>query len=294
MRKIQFFFIVVVAFLAGLAGAWVLQASKASDGKATVESAYDRVMRTQTIRCGYIVWTPAILKDPNTGQLSGIFYDYTQELGKALHLKIEWTEEMGWSDFPAALESGRVDAMCAGSFANSARARMIDFTQPIFYEPMYVYVRTDDTRFDNNMTLINDPAITIISVEGATTSLVAMQDFPKAKNTQLPEMTSLSESFVSLVGGKGDVVIMPSPPAREYDTHNPGKIRRVPAKAPLRFFGVSIALGGGQDRLRRMLDFATEEMLASGQVEKIIIKYDNNPDDLLRVALPYQKTETAP
>jgi ABC-type amino acid transport substrate-binding protein len=294
VRKSGIIFFVAVAFLAGFGGAWVFSLRTGSSlNMAPKESTYDRVMRTQTIRCGYLLWNPVLIKDPNTGQLSGIFYDYLEGLGKALHLKIEWTEEMGWGDFPAALRSGRIDAMCAGGWANSTRARVIDFVRPIFYQTMYAYARVDDKRFDNNLGAINDPSVTIITVEGATGSVVAAQDFPKAKNMQLPEMTSFADSFVSLVGGKGDVVITQSSTGIQYDAANPGKIRRIPATAPLRFFGTRIAIDAGQERFRRMLDFASDEMLASGEIEKIIEKYDNNPDSILRVALPYKNLDAS-
>ena len=36
------------------------------------ESAYDRVMKTQTIRCVYAVGAPWISVNPNTGEKSGI------------------------------------------------------------------------------------------------------------------------------------------------------------------------------------------------------------------------------
>lgn len=39
------------------------------------ESSYDRVMRTRTLRCGYGIFQPMIMKDPNTRKISGIFVD---------------------------------------------------------------------------------------------------------------------------------------------------------------------------------------------------------------------------
>ncbi len=293
MRKSQFVSVLVAAFLAGLAGAWVLGMQAGKSVSASPESTYDRVMRTQTMRCGYVLWTPFMLKDPNTAKLSGIFYDYVESLGQLLHLKIEWTEETTWGDFPAALKSGRFDAMCGGSFSNPARARVIDFVQPILYQPLYVFVRAGDTRFDNNIDNLNDPAVTIITVEGTTPSIIAAHDFPNAKNFHLSEATSLSENFVNLVAGKGDVVILYAGAGTEYDAYNPGKIRRVLTKAPLRFFGNSIAIPGGEDKFRRMLDLTTGELFASGQIEKIITKYDKNNGDVLRVALPYQNPDIA-
>ena len=123
-----------VALLAALAAVWL---AGGSDSKAQ-ESVYDRVIRTGTLRCGYFLYPPVLSKDPNSGEFSGIFYDYLSELGKALSLKVEWAEEIGLGDAPAALESGRIDAMCAGMFLTAQRARANDFVMPIYYLPMYM------------------------------------------------------------------------------------------------------------------------------------------------------------
>lgn len=39
------------------------------------ETAYDRIMRTGVIRCGYIPYAPGLTKDLKTGEFGGIFYD---------------------------------------------------------------------------------------------------------------------------------------------------------------------------------------------------------------------------
>ena len=281
--------LVILVLLIGMIGVYTLQQQPSGQSQPLVkESAYDRVMRTQTIRCGYITWKPFFVKDPNSGALSGIFYDYTEALGKALNLKIEWTEETSWGDFPAALGSGRFDAMCAGSYPNSARARVIDFVRPILYQPAYAYTREGDKRFDNHPEAINDPQKTIAVVEGSTMNLIATQDFPHAKDFLMPEMTSLADSFVSVASGKADVTLSNATTAEEYMHDNPGKIRRVENSAPLSIFPNALAVGGGQDRLRRMLDIATGETLNSGTIDAILAKYPGDSDTLLRVSQPYK------
>ena len=252
------------------------------------ESAYDRVMRTQTIRCGYAVWPPSIIKDPNTGSLSGIEYEYVEALGAALKLKIDWAEEIGWGDFPAALEAGRIDAFCVGPWPNSARARQVDFVQPIFYQPLYAYARADDLRFDNNLDAINNPNITVATIDGEMSSMIAVKDFPQAKTMQLPQLSTASEPMLNIVDKKADVAFTDPVSFAEYDTKNPGKLRRIPSKMPIRVFGVPLAIARGQDELRRMLDTSTIELLSSGQIEKIIVKYEQYPGTLLRVAPSYQ------
>ena len=50
------------------------------------ESVYERVIRTGKIRCGYAVWQPVLMKDPNTGAFSGVYYDYMNLLAARLGL----------------------------------------------------------------------------------------------------------------------------------------------------------------------------------------------------------------
>ena len=286
MSNSRFVAVILAAVLAGMLGAYLLPAAHHSASTSATESTYDRVMRTQTIRCGYAVWPPLLIKDANSGQLSGMEYDYLQALGEALHLKIDWAEEVGWGDFPVALNAGRIDAFCAGAWPNSSRARQIDFTTPILYQPLYAYVRADDHRFDNNLAAINSPSVTTVTMDGEMSSLVTAADFPQAKTVQLPQLSSPPELLLNVTSGKGDVTFTDSYTAAEYAANNPGKIRRV-TSPPLRAFGVPLAIAHGQYEFARMADIATEELLASGKIEKIITKYEREPGMFLRAAPPY-------
>lgn len=58
------------------------------------KSAYERILESGEIRCGYVVWPPMFIKDPNTGEFSGIFHDYMKTAGKSLGFKINWVEEV--------------------------------------------------------------------------------------------------------------------------------------------------------------------------------------------------------
>ncbi|MDD5587262.1 MAG: transporter substrate-binding domain-containing protein [Alphaproteobacteria bacterium] len=296
MRKPNGLWLVAIALLAGFAGACVAAVAqpflmKADGVRSPHDDVYDRVMRTQTIRCGYGIWPPLLNKDLNSGELSGIFYDYVEELGKALKLKIVWAEEIGGADFAAALKAERVDGMCYSIWPGAARARELDFTAPVYYVAQYAYVRADDKRFDNNVDSINDPSVTVVTVDGNIDQLIAASDFPKAKSFQLTGLASQAELFANVVAKKADVAIADNAAASNYMAHNPGKIRRLAAKAPLRVFGNTIAIAQGQDRFRRMLNTATQELLDSGKIDRIIAKYEEHPGDFLRVAPGYRISE---
>ena len=290
MSNARFVFVVLVAFLAGILGAYALSSSQhVTPAAQAAEDTYDRVMRTQTIRCGYSLWPPFLSQDANTGALSGIFYDYLEALGAALHLKVEWSEEVGLGDFPAALKAGRIDAMCLTVWPKATRAREADFTDPIFYTPLYAYARGDDRRFDGHLEAIDDPGTTVTVIDGEMGALIAASDFPKAKTLQLPQLANATELFENVATKKADILFADPATAADYAANNPDKLRRVESKTPIRVFGNTIAIGMGQEKFRRMINTAIGELMSSGQIEKILTKYEKHPGAFLRTTPPYQQ-----
>src|SRR4051812_116596 len=67
-----------------------------SPKNSTKESTYARVLRTGEIRCAYEPYAPALMKDPNTGEFSGIFYEIMTEVARRLNVKMNWVEEVGY------------------------------------------------------------------------------------------------------------------------------------------------------------------------------------------------------
>jgi ABC-type amino acid transport substrate-binding protein len=272
--------LVVVAFLAFHA-APALAADK--------ESVYDRVMRTGTIRCGYGVWAPALIKDPNTGQISGTFHDYVEAMGKALNLKIEWTEEVAWGDYIAGLTNDRFDAYCTEVALNAERARQVDFLTPIMYLAGEIYVKAGDTRFDGHPEKLNSPDIKLTTVEGDVYAKISNREFPLAKKLELPQLATTADIFSSVADGKADALITQSDSGADFMKNNPGKIRKVKLDGgPFRASPVSISIKGGEYRFQRMLDIATVEMLSNGTIKSILDKYDPNRTGAIDTAATYK------
>src|SRR5262245_6810925 len=67
----------------------------------------DRVLKSGTIRASYAVAAPLCMKDPNTGQLSGVGVDILNEAGRRLSLKVAWVEETGWGALFEGLNTDR-------------------------------------------------------------------------------------------------------------------------------------------------------------------------------------------
>lgn len=252
------------------------------------ESTYDRVMRTGTIRCGYVVWAPMFMKDPNTGVYSGIFYEYMEAVGKALDLKIEWTEETTPAGYVEALRLGRFDMLCSADWPNASRGKYLDYADPIFFLPLVPFAREEERRFDNNKDAIDDPSVTISTIDGEMSSIIARQDFARAKTVSLPQNADASQMLMNVTNGKADITITALTTGLAYQEKNPGKLRRVPLPRPVRLFPNTLSMRLGEDSLRQMMNTATRELQYSGVIDKIIDKYEQYPDSILLPSRPYE------
>lgn len=250
------------------------------------QSAYDKVIKSGVIHCGYGVWAPNMIKDPNTGALSGFFYDYMNALAASASLKVEWSEE-SWSDYPAALKAGRIDAMCAGIWPTASKAREMDFTIPINYVAVHTYVRADDSRFDNALEKLNSPEVTVSTMDGEISIFIAQSDFPQAKLLSLPNTASQPQIMLNVVEGKADVAFADASTGNDFMANDPGKLKLLPGGEFLRVFGNTVAVGEGEYALKELLDTGTQEMLFSGAIEKTLKKYEKYPNSLYRVGKPY-------
>ncbi|NTU76597.1 MAG: amino acid ABC transporter substrate-binding protein [Alphaproteobacteria bacterium] len=220
---------------------------------AAKEPAYERVMRTGTLRCGYLFYPKFIERDPNTNAFSGMWYDLMNEIGKQLSLKIEWTEEVGAANAFDGLKSGRYDAVCVPFNQTPGRARVTEFTAPIIFAPTYAYVRADDTRFDNAYEKINDPSVRFAYMEGEFSQYLKAEKFPKAQTVSLPNLTDVSQVYMQIAMGKADVLTTEPSTIEPFLLNNPGKLKRV-VGAPLRLQASGISVGVGEEALKALLD----------------------------------------
>lgn len=252
------------------------------------QPAFDRVMKTGVLRCGYGIWAPGFTKDPHTGKPGGIFYDYLEAIGKHTGLKIEWAEEIGWAEYPESLNIGRVDAMCFGAWPRATLARRVMFTRPTYFLPVYAYVREGDTRFDNDATKINSPNIQISTVDAELSSELAASLFPKAKTLSMPQLTEASMLLVNVEMGKADVTFTDAWTGAAFMRANPGKVRRVPLDHPLRMFGHTIPVAQGEVSLLSLLNTATDQIISSGEFDIILQKNSQVPGVLMMEKTQYK------
>jgi polar amino acid transport system substrate-binding protein len=257
------------------------------------ETTYERVMRTQTLRCGYVPFVPNMIKDPNTGAMSGIDYEVAEAVGKKLGLKIVWAEESGWATMVPSLNTSKFDALCDADWVSPDVAKEAYYARPYYYQPLFVAVRANDGRFDQNLDALNAPEVSIASMDGDNPRFIAEEDFSKAKIFTLPDMAGESMVLESVGTGKADATFVDAASFGDYNAHNPNKIKLVQLNNPVRIYPVGFVLPMGDDRLRAMINAAFDELIYSGQVDKILKRYEQYPNSFIPVERPHT-IENAP
>jgi len=252
------------------------------------ESTYDRVMRTGAIRCGYAIEEPYIIANPATGEISGIFHDLMEEVGKRLSLKVDWAEEVAFGTAIEGMKSSRYDMVCANMWASSARARYADFTTPIDYSLMNVWVRADDNRFDNNVQLLDSPDYKFCTIEGSAEVQTIGTTFPKAQILALPNLTPVPEIFESLMTKKADALLHDDDSARLFLKSHPGSIKSITKANPVRINENIMPLPGGEYRFNQMINNAIRDIQYDGTLDKIVQGYTATPR--WRIAKPYDES----
>jgi polar amino acid transport system substrate-binding protein len=256
------------------------------------ESVYDRVMRTGTLRCSYVIYEPAVMKDPNTGAFSGFSYDIVNRLGENLGLKVKWIEEVGTGTMIEGFKSDRYDMICTPFWRDSERGRASDFSAPFYYSPMGIWVRPDDHRFDHNLAALNDPKVTLSVMDGTTLTVLARQDFPKAKTLTIPQLSPLTDLLLNVAMKKADAVAIDNYLAKEYLAGNPRSIREITADKPIRVYANSYMFKLGEPAFKAMIDSALTELLNNGYVDEMITKYEKYPGTFYRVEKPYSPNKS--
>ncbi|MBL8637988.1 MAG: transporter substrate-binding domain-containing protein [Alphaproteobacteria bacterium] len=253
-------------------------------------TASERVVSTNILRCGYGGSNPYFKKDPNTGEISGMYIEILQEAAKLLSLKIEWTEEVGYAEFAEGLKIGRYDAFCAPIGILPSRARVSTSAIPLAYNPQFFYT-TKEKKLSSNIQDYNKKEIKAVTTDGEGFQILTRKFLPNATEVSNASMTPPANIFMDVVMGKVDVVMHDPVNINMFNKDNAEKGKLIPitdkptSLSPTTAFSVLPE----DTHLLNMMNVAFQTLLDSGKVEEILMKYEVTPDILYRVEPNYKK-----
>jgi ABC-type amino acid transport substrate-binding protein len=284
--------LLLVIALSAVTAFGVTKYAAAPTGSATEakkETAFERVLRTGTLRCGYYVFPPVVMRDPNTGKMSGFSVDMMEKVAERSGLKVEWAEEVTFGNWVPALQTKRFDAVCTPMWPEITLAKAVAFTEPMFYAGLSPVVRTNDDRFKgNDLERINQPDVTFLTQDGNATDTLAREAFPKAKFYTLAAGVDGSQYYQSILAKKADTALTDRNAVSQYKKTNGDVLRLVAPDKPVKVQSFSLVVEREEMLLKDFLDLSIRELNNTGSIDRMLKKWEDEPGKTyLRVAPPY-------
>lgn len=243
------------------------------------ETAYERVIKTGVLKCGYAAWEPGVTKDPLTGKMKGMFVEIIEEMARMSNIKVEWASEVDWGQIPEALRSGKVDAFCNGMAADGGRAKNLAYTIPMTYWSFGVVTRANDERFPSNRPVtvadLNREEFSTAYSEGDVLETIKFTELPLVKGVPLPLLGTPADNLMYVKTKKTDFVVFPKVIMQNYEKANGTKdFRFLKMKEPLRVYGNVIAVDIHERELKSFLDASLLELIQSSSYGRIVAPYE--------------------
>lgn len=237
------------------------------------ETAFERVQRTGELRCGYFSWPPYVMRDPNTGAMSGINVDFVNAIAAEMDWKVIWEAEVGAGDVVAGLETNKYDMMCASLWTDGPRAKTLTLTTPTFYTATYAFVRAGDARFDGDLNKMNAPDVTLSVMDGDITSTVARNNYPLAKTHSVPQNGDAADVMLNVATGKADAIIVGQAEIEYFNANNETKLQRVAGVEAAQVFPEVLAMKSGEHQFKEAVDAILQRLNTNGLGKKLLAKY---------------------
>ena len=208
-----------------------------------------------------------IFNDKN--EIDGFDVDIARKLGELLGVKTEIVQ-VGSPDRIPFVSSGKIDAVLGAMTITPERQKVIDFTVPLHTEVLGV-LTTKSKPYKDYMDL-NDPAVKLVEVRGATPVKLVQEKLPKA---QLLLLDNYPDAVRAIAQGRADAMIDVMDFMTEHTAKHKVDWRIVDAPIEVYFCGIGVQKGN--DALREKLSAAVKELHRNGYVDERWKKWFGGP-----------------
>jgi polar amino acid transport system substrate-binding protein len=229
----------------------------------------DEVMTSKKLVVGVNPTLPplGIFNDKN--EIDGFDVEIARKLGELLGVKVEIVQ-VGSPDRIPFVSSGKIDAVLGAMTITAERQKVIDFTVPLHTEVLGV-LTTKSKPYKDYMDL-NDPAVRLVEVRGATPVKLVQEKLPKA---QLLLLDNYPDAVRAIAQGRADAMI----DVMDFMTEHTAKHKidwRI-VDAPIDVYFCAVGVQKGNDALREKLNGAIKELHRNGYVDERWKKWFGSP-----------------
>ena len=145
---------------------------------------------------------PGYIKDPSTGEWSGFYVEWANEIAELLGVKVEPVETT-WGNLAADFQAGKID-LAIGLNPNPKRGLVVDYLSvPLFTDAWALSVPAGSTI--KTWAELNDPKIRLVVQKGSTMQVVAEALAPKAQITPVEDRNL---AVLELKSGRADAILL--------------------------------------------------------------------------------------
>src|SRR3989338_1289159 len=234
------------------------------------QSTLTKILDSDEITVCYMTWPPSVIKDPNTGEVSGFIVDIFNEIAKDSELKVTYTEST-WGGFPADLNTGKCDAAIAGIYPTIGRSTSVSFTKPFFFAGNSGVAKSGDNRF-TQIEDLDRADVKIAVIQGEFGHIYAEKYLPKAKLVVLDKSADLTMPLLTVSSGQADVGLSTSDVVTEYVKKHP-EVKDLFSEEPYSTTPISWATRSGDQELLNFLDNGISYLKSTGFLDATAKKY---------------------
>lgn len=249
------------------------------------QTAYDRVIAHNTLRCGVMLWPPYFERDLNTKQFKGFGVEFYGAMAQMLDIKIEYVEIVIGQQVED-LKNKKIDAVCNdGPYVFSAM-KFLDYTMPAYYGPIYVFVGADNSTL-KSVEDLNKQSVRFIGMDGDISSDLVSRRFPDATLLSLPATSDAASLMLHVATGKADALYIDPAPVKAFNATNKSGLKMIMKDSPV-VYPVGISVAKGEQELLNMLNYGIAALWNTNGALPILRKYDPDGGLILPLAKPYE------
>ena len=247
------------------------QTTKTEDSPPS-ENAYERIKRTKVIRASYEDYPPTFMRNKQSGEYKGIFYEILQRIAQENDLKIEFTEETGYGVIIRGLEERRFDIFASAVWPTPERIGSANFSIPIYHSDVYLWTREDEA-IKTYLEVSQSSSFRLAVKENDISHSITMEEFPDARLIYVPQLADPKELLGFVANDKADGTFAEPYLVHEFNTASSRKLIPISFGEPIRRYGNTFMIRQGESDLKSLLDVSITNYLRSGYVGQLIKKY---------------------
>lgn len=202
-------------------------------------------------------------------KLIGIDVEVAQIIAEKLGMNFEVVDIAFDSIIPGVM-SGKYDMGMAGMTVNEERLKQVNFTTS-YATGVQVLVVPENSPITSIDDLFVDGANNVIAAQTGTTGfLYATWDIEEAGLGSVMGFQKYTDAIAALIDGKCDCVLMDNEPAKALVAANEG-IKILDSEYSVEEYAIAIAKENTE--LYEKVNAALEELIANGELQKIVDKY---------------------